>query len=67
MEKKKGASKGQSTTGQYMGKVSEYGHSPMECLGRCGIGNSGGDGSCEGEMQVVRTLGESKQVMHLPA
>jgi len=67
MEKKKGASEGWSTTGQYMGKASKYGHSPMECLGRRGIGNSSGNGSCKGETRVVRTPGESKQVMHLPA
>ena len=42
-------------------------HSPMECLGRFGTGNGGGNGSCEGETQAVRTLGERKQVTHLPA
>ena len=51
---------GRSATGQYMGKASEYGHSLMEYLGQCGTGNGGGDGSCEGETQVVSTPGESK-------
>jgi len=36
-------------------------------LGDVALGNSGSDGSCKGETQVVRTLGESKQVMYLPA
>ena len=57
---------GQSATGQYMGKVREYRHSPMECLGQCRTGNGGSDGS-EGETRAIRTPGESKQVTHLPA
>jgi len=43
-----GKKEGQSATGQYMEKASEYRHSPMECLRQCCTGNGGGDGS-EGE------------------
>jgi len=49
------------------GESEQVWHSPIECLGQCGTRKGSSDGSCEGETQVVSTLGESKQVTHLPA